>query len=574
MRVYMKNYRTSIVVVGAALIGLGGTNSQAADLSGPETSTECSQTLKSAKKKARAKSNDGAVLGVHTNPVLSEVITHWYYGPNLKGSSARTQKASASGGRISRALIKKLLDWLKAEGLGINSRMHLKQSLLHVAASYNNPVLIKALLDAGASPVARDRWQQTPLHIAVQRKASLKVLSLLKDAVNKLDVYSKTPLHIAVGNADEQRVEHLIHMGADPNLPGPRKETPFAQAFNTSNLALVQTMGALGASAKVVEENGFSPLHLAVKMQSPELIKMALAAGADVNQASYNEAATALHMAAQMHDLATLEVLIEEGGNMNQPVVSGRSVWGLILPWVGLQDFVRLAMGMDVNFENVTDVLPMAIHHERGDLVDFILNNGARIDVQVSSNFHWTENNARTVETGSLLFLAVSTPYDSPEQKKAVLATLLQHMNPNELSVESKLSPLSVAAMQNDEASIELLLHGGADIDYLHPELGTALHIAVINNKNDAVARLLAHRADPNIPSPETNSTALHIAVAIDNFKAAEYILHNPSVDTSLADSNGFTAFELADKLKRHKMKVMMTHAAPSKFAEHEVMIQ
>jgi len=80
---------------------------------------------------------------------------------------------------------------------------------LEVAAGFEQPEVVKALLELNASVVAVDNFGMTPLHIAAA-KTNIECLQLLladpkgKEAANMADEDGSTPLHHAafVGNAE------------------------------------------------------------------------------------------------------------------------------------------------------------------------------------------------------------------------------------------------------------------------------------------------------------------------------------------------------------------------------------
>ena len=77
----------------------------------------------------------------------------------------------------------------------------------------------------------------------------------------------------------------------------------------------------------------------------------------------------------------------------------------------------------------------------------------------------------------------------------------------------------------------------------------TPLLLAVTEAESTTAQLLLGARADPNLRSPTTGGTALHVACARrpQSPKIVEILLNDPRTDTTLADRHGSTALALAE---------------------------
>ncbi|CAI7646945.1 unnamed protein product, partial [Penicillium viridicatum] len=77
------------------------------------------------------------------------------------------------------------------------------------------------LLHAGADVLLANELGQTPLHIAAlkDRLELLNRFPLLASATNHRDKFLQTPLHLAICLGHIEFAEKLLHLGADPSLP-------------------------------------------------------------------------------------------------------------------------------------------------------------------------------------------------------------------------------------------------------------------------------------------------------------------------------------------------------------------
>lgn len=123
---------------------------------------------------------------------------------------------------------------------------------LHVAAFYNSPVAIVALIENGANPNA-------PF----------------------AEYYYYTPLHTAAGRANaNEAVAVLLEYGADPNARASSGFTPLHGAAITNSVQVAQTLLTWGADP-CIRHRGLLPAETARQRGSKETEQLLLAHGAD-----------------------------------------------------------------------------------------------------------------------------------------------------------------------------------------------------------------------------------------------------------------------------------------------------
>jgi ankyrin repeat protein len=151
--------------------------------------------------------------------------------------------------------------------------------------------MVELLLQSGADANERenvDRW--TPLHVT----SNPKVASTLVDAgadVNAEDRNGNTPLLMAI---------------TDP--------TGFNPAAQIAEL--VRCLVEAGARVRVVGEDGWSALHIAISRALAGTVKILLQAGADVCYAP-REPGTPLHLAANYGQVGIVTLLLGYGAPVN-----------------------------------------------------------------------------------------------------------------------------------------------------------------------------------------------------------------------------------------------------------------
>ncbi|XP_054713763.1 nuclear factor NF-kappa-B p105 subunit-like [Uloborus diversus] len=116
--------------------------------------------------------------------------------------------------------ISKLLELVP--GYDYNHQNKRKKTPLHIATEMNKQLLIKLLLEHGASPTVQDSVGDTCIHIACKKKSD----KILKELLTKIkgpaelsmsNYEGLTPVHISVIRGAEQCLQHLTNFKADLN---------------------------------------------------------------------------------------------------------------------------------------------------------------------------------------------------------------------------------------------------------------------------------------------------------------------------------------------------------------------
>lgn len=111
----------------------------------------------------------------------------------------------------------------------------------------------------------------------------------------------------------------------------------------------------------------------------------------------------------------------------------------------------------------------------------------------------------------------------------------------------------------------ELLLASPESVQETTAQEETVLHLAVKYNRVAAVHALVEHMKDYNCASvidqkDNEGNTALHLAVAAQNFEVVNFMLHQPHVvvDVNACDKNGRTPLDLS---RREVIRSILTRA-------------
>ena len=144
--------------------------------------------------------------------------------------------------------------------------------------------------------------------------SSFTQISKCKELLHQKNEVSKQGLlHIATENRHISIVKYLLGLQVDPNSKDIAEKTPLHYAVACGDLELVETLLPV-TNYNIPDQDGKTPLHLAVENRHISIAKYLLEFGADLNQ---RDAAgkTALHYAAHNKHDGIFEYLISKGAD-------------------------------------------------------------------------------------------------------------------------------------------------------------------------------------------------------------------------------------------------------------------
>ncbi|XP_070832601.1 ankyrin repeat and SOCS box protein 9-like [Chaetodon trifascialis] len=204
-----------------------------------------------------------------SNPLMSDVESDW-----------SPIHDAAFNGRVF------TLQRLIAQGAGVNLSTLDQVSPLHGACMQGHVACAKLLMENGANVNSSTVNGQTPLSEACARGHVTCVSLLLQHGATPSGTsQTNSPIHRAAAKGHAECIEPLVQQGADVDQYIDQSGFPLHIACSNQHLSTVRKLLQLGASvnSSVSSDSvcGDSPLHIAARLCSPDLVSILLDHGAN-----------------------------------------------------------------------------------------------------------------------------------------------------------------------------------------------------------------------------------------------------------------------------------------------------
>ena len=209
-----------------------------------------------------------------------------------------------------------LIDGGSADGsasTGVNVAADDGTTPLHVATGRGDVELVDALLRRGADADAHAVDRQTPLHVAASagwRDVAATLLDVGRANTDAKTVGGETPLHLAARYDHPDVVDLLVGRGVAVNATMTVR-TEYVSSTSNRTTEVVQE-----------EDHGWTALHHAAFWGHVNVVRLLIAARADVQLATSN-GRSALYAAAENGHADTVAELLRAGAYVNQETADG-----------------------------------------------------------------------------------------------------------------------------------------------------------------------------------------------------------------------------------------------------------
>jgi ankyrin repeat protein len=417
---------------------------------------------------------------------------------------------------------------------------------LHVAAEFGHQQIVMALIDAGAQPNQASADGHTAIWVAAQNGhlETVRLLLTLGADPNAQNQEGFSPLHVAgqkrtvpmgpdfVPPSSQRNhvevVSLLLSRGARVSLANSGQKSALYVAVRAGHSDVVRNL-LLHAPLKDQETDpAETPLRMASRRGYTDIMRLLIDSGADVNWASPDDGATALHFACFYGQAAAVAILNDAGAKLNSRSRDGSTPLH-VAAQEGHLEAVRaiLAAGALVNELNSGRFTPLhsAAQHGHAGIVRALIEAGA-------------DSNLRSVELYTPLHLAVQAfDFDTVDALVRGHAQLNLHQRDGLAALHLAIIFRSRKTKSRQTTTTLSMSEAGFQFSGWIPPI---------------VERLIEAHADVNL-SGRDGMTPLHVAAQLDDdTSAAKLLAAGAKVD--ICDHNGQTALDLARKEKRTKI--------------------
>ena len=424
------------------------------------------------------------------------------------------------------------------------------------------------LIEQKADVNATEADGTTPLHWAVYQNDSELVARLIKAGanVNAMNEYGSTPLAEAADTGNLPIIELLLKGGADPESPNADGQTALMVIARTTNLAAAEALLKKKANVNAVEKwHGQTALMWATAEKQPEMVKLLIKHGADVN-------ARSLVNNWQRQVTAEPRAQVRPPGGLTPLIYASRE--GCL---ECVQALVKAKANLDLpDPEGVTPLI-VAINNFHFDVAKFLIDSGANVNkwdfwgrtplysaVDLNTIPHGGRPDRMSLDnTTSMQLIDLLLDKGANPNARLKLFPPYRALGPDrgaDMILTMDATPLLRAAKAGDVPAIKSLLAHGAEPDL--PQLwGITPLMAAANfgsNEIDTRGRfktqaeavesiklLAAAGADVNAKDERQGGTALH-AAALWGWDDVVKTLVSLHADLNAKDKKGMTPYDAA----------------------------
>ena len=429
--------------------------------------------------------------------------------------------------------------------------------------------MTKTLINA-ANINTRDSTGNTPLHIAIYKRAPIEQITFLLESgadVNARNRNGDSPLYIAVQQNNRQAGELLLAAGSDVFAANTANYSPLRLALSAGGE--VQDWLLTSEVIRAADGMGNTALHFAAEWRLNNAAEVLLEKGAPINSQNTN-GETALFSALQSDNAALIKLFIKNGADLSLRDYLGNTLLHAAVAKEAEQSAALILKAADVNAKNLAG--KTALHAAAGtgrlNMTKLLLH--AKADINASDVTGKTplmdavqsKNKAMTnllLEQGaspSIQEMYGRTAYhDAAETGDKALIESVRKAGGNPLARDIQgQTPLSLV-LKKDVELIKTVL--GANINLADSDGNTPIHIAV---QNSAPNKTLTALIDAGYPADRRNrdgATPLLLAVKQDKKEAVRTILEK-GADPFVTDNASESALSYALKHKSDMLNMIV----------------
>ena len=232
-----------------------------------------------------------------------------------------------------------MMEYLANMDADINTRNFMGDTALHISAEMDRIDLSAHLLALGASIHARNARDRTPYQNALHSSPALVRTFLTRDRLNASDDFGSSPLHIAVQErASLSLIGTILDLGARQGSVDSEGRTPLRLAVDLDHLDIARLLAGSGSDPFIAARDGRSAAEVSLQ-KGPDMLR-ALFSNEAINSRD-SSGNTVLHYAARLGDSSMIALLLSMGAHREIRNIAAESPAEIAARW-GHSDAARL----------------------------------------------------------------------------------------------------------------------------------------------------------------------------------------------------------------------------------------
>ncbi|MDR2941930.1 MAG: ankyrin repeat domain-containing protein [Treponema sp.] len=224
-----------------------------------------------------------------------------------------------------------IIEKLASNGADPNTRNIRGDTPLHIAVTMERQDIVTQLLRMRANIHARNTLNKTPFQLALGVSPQMTSVLLTKDRVSAPDDIGNSVLHIALRErSSTEIIKAIINRGGRINAVDNNGKTPLRIAVDLGLLEQAKLLADAGADPFLTAVDNKSPAEIAFTKGEPCI--RALFSGKAIN-AKDNSSNTILHHAARFGTPQIISTLLELGANKNIRNISYEAPADIAIRW-------------------------------------------------------------------------------------------------------------------------------------------------------------------------------------------------------------------------------------------------
>lgn len=252
-------------------------------------------------------------------------------------------------------------------------------------AQEGNLALVQEALASKIPVDQKDDNQMTPLMYAVQMKTMPNNTAIMPSRAVPYATVGYALFNNKVNENKEKILALLIENQAQLELKNKNGLTALHIAVNSQNINAVVQLIKAGANVNSVSTSRYTPLMVAAFNGSLPLVKLLIAAQADISAKTKN-GSDALSLAASKEHPNIMEELIKHGADTEQVIISYPQYENLIVQALRVRDLFRLIESDIDSAQEYASQIPLNATNHNNETAQAVISRINRL--KNSKNYH------------------------------------------------------------------------------------------------------------------------------------------------------------------------------------------